>query len=352
MDCDVCTLLYVLDARLRTLSLVYYYTATLTVVRSRGCTFFLRSALMSCFHGVAVPFPVLLGICVVLVTVIFMTVMQLDLWSQVVVSVQKVAPEARDAHLMHQSNVTGIVHGSSARHPKAHFRTYGNDAFKLSKQRIWKEANDTGWFETVIANGPDDLPSSFGKQYSEILKLRRGGGYWIWKFPVIEMALDQMDEGDVLLYADAGCEIRKEGAKRFFEYVDLLKESPFGILSHKMEGIVEFQWTTEQIFRAFNVEASNDDVRLSAQYFATFLVMKKGDHLRQLLTLINEALAIDPFIITDKYNLDTLNMSSSFIDNRHDQSLLSVSRKLLGSLLVQDDPPEDQLPIWQSRIVN
>ena len=59
-----------------------------------------------------------------------------------------------------------------------HFRTYGNDAFVKSKQRIVKEANETGWFKTVKALGPEDLSATFKLKYKDILSKRRGGGYW------------------------------------------------------------------------------------------------------------------------------------------------------------------------------
>lgn len=40
--------------------------------------------------------------------------------------------------------------------PKVHFRTYGDEKYVKSKQRICQEANDTGWFDTVLAHGPED----------------------------------------------------------------------------------------------------------------------------------------------------------------------------------------------------
>ena len=38
----------------------------------------------------------------------------------------------------------------------------------------------------------------------------------------------------------------------------------------------------------------------------------------------------DPWMITDKYNGETKKTNPSFKENRHDQSIMSVSRKLLG----------------------
>jgi hypothetical protein len=81
--------------------------------------------------------------------------------------------------------------------------------------------------------------------------------------------------------------------------------------------------------------------------------MEKGDHLREWLAMVKEILSEDPYIITDNYNTDAQKLNSSFIDNRHDQSLFSVSRKLIGSVVIDEnetDPPNRKYPFWASRL--
>ena len=76
-----------------------------------------------------------------------------------------------------------------------HFRSYGDAKFHKSKKRIESEATNTSWFKTVEVMGPADLPAEFTAKYQEILKLKRGGGYWIWKYPVIEETMKTLREG-------------------------------------------------------------------------------------------------------------------------------------------------------------
>lgn len=90
-----------------------------------------------------------------------------------------------------------------------HFRTYGNARYEGSKRRIIKEAEGTGWFNSAAAWGTDDLGPNFVQRYKDILALERGGGYWIWKLYLIKRWMEDLNEGDFLVYLDAGHHINK-----------------------------------------------------------------------------------------------------------------------------------------------
>ncbi len=70
----------------------------------------------------------------------------------------------------------------------------------------------------------------------------RGFGYWSWKPWAIHHVLQDMQEGDRLLYLDAGCHININGAKRFREYVDMLDRDSRGMLVFT-NGQPEYKWT-------------------------------------------------------------------------------------------------------------
>lgn len=96
-----------------------------------------------------------------------------------------------------------------------------------------------------------------------------------------------MEEGDMLIYADAGCRVNKEGEERFYQYLDMIRQSPYNMIS--MTTAHEYRYTTEHIFRAFNIDPLDELVRSSGQYIATALIMEKGDHLRQWLAMVKLA---------------------------------------------------------------
>ena len=62
--------------------------------------------------------------------------------------------------------------------------------------------------------------SAFWQKHGEfILSNPRGYGYWIWKSYLIQQKLLEIPDGDILLYADAGCELNPFAKRRFFELV-------------------------------------------------------------------------------------------------------------------------------------
>jgi len=137
-----------------------------------------------------------------------------------------------------------------------------------------------------------------------------------------------MNEGDFLVYLDAGSGVNKGGEKRFREYLKIVNESQYDMLCFQLP-MAEYKWTTQRTFRAFNV-STEDPIRLSGQIEGGTLLMQKGPHLRSWLKIIQDALLQDPWIITDKYNGEEKALNRGFKDNRHDQSISSVSRKIHG----------------------
>ena len=78
---------------------------------------------------------------------------------------------------------------------KIYFITYGTKTpydFTFALERIKKEAIKSGFFNSVKVYNPEDLDKDFKIDYQDILKLRRGGGYWIWKPQIIKQMLNKM----------------------------------------------------------------------------------------------------------------------------------------------------------------
>lgn len=213
-----------------------------------------------------------------------------------------------------------------------HMICYGNENFENAKRRIYKEALDTNWFSSIKCYGPDNLSDSFKDEFKSILKLKRGGGYWVWKFLIILNRLKEINEGEFLVYLDSGCTINAKGAKRFYEYIESIKNNKHKILSfqlHHKENI----WTTKQIFEAFNVE-ENDPIRTTGQIISGIIVMQKCEAVVNIFKICFEKLRENPLIITDYYN----NVQEPFFkENRHDQSFLSLALKKHGSIVIPDE---------------
>ena len=246
-----------------------------------------------------------------------------------------------------------------------HFITYGNEKFALSKKRILKEADEFGEFATIKGYGPEDLPNNFKQQFKDILSQPRGGGYWIWRPKILMDTINKINNGDYLVYLDAGCKINPLGKKRFFEYINMLENSNYGILSFQMSGNngpggleKEKYWTIKEVFEYFNVKRDGY-IGNSGQYIGGVLIMKKNKHLLQYMEQYMNIIYYKPLLCTDYFN--ETNQSNDFIDNRHEQSISSILRKIHGSVVIDGDESWMQpfghgkslkYPFWACRIRN
>lgn len=235
-----------------------------------------------------------------------------------------------------------------------HLITYSNHKFEGSKYRLYKEANNVGWFDTITAYGVEDLDNNFKNHFKNILEQPRGGGYWIWKYYFIKKKLDEINHNDILIYLDAGCTINPKGKEKFNEYIELLNKNDEGIISFQMEHL-EKKFTTKEIFNYFNIKI-NGEIANTGQIVSTIRIMKKNKNLINLINLEGKTLYDNPLLFTDYYNK---NQESYFIDNRHDQSIFSIIRKLNNTIILNDETffvifgnkESLKYPFWSTRLM-
>ena len=67
-----------------------------------------------------------------------------------------------------------------------HLISYGDNNYFRAKKRIYKEAKNTDWFNTITLYGPEILSNNFKNKFKNILNKKRGAGYWIWKSYIIK----------------------------------------------------------------------------------------------------------------------------------------------------------------------
>lgn len=216
---------------------------------------------------------------------------------------------------------------------KLYFVTYGNNMYNNSKKRLHKESTNSGWFDTITICGPENLNEEFKHEFNDILKKPRGAGYWIWKFDIIKQQLTNMSNNDILIYMDAGCSINTNGKLRFNEYIELLNNSNESIISFQMPHI-EKKYTIKEIFHHFDMNV-NDNNGNSGQFIGTVLIMKNTEKMMKIIDECINVLRADHLMVTDHYN--DQGQCKDFIDNRHDQSILSLVRKKYGSIILTDE---------------
>lgn len=235
-----------------------------------------------------------------------------------------------------------------------YFITFGDKKFQNSIDRIEKQANDIGVFDNIIIYTDDWLKEQ--KEFWDVHKdfvenNPRGYGYWLWKAYITKKTLSFMNDNDILCYADAGCTINKHGVKRIMEYFDILNQSNYGTLSFELEHI-EYRWTKKDLAIALG---ASDSILYSPSLIATSFLLRKCEN---SIKVVDEwyNYGCNYHLIDDTPSIEP--NSEGFIENRHDQAIFSILRKLHGTVVLQNEvdisyySPQMHLPIWGTRIRN
>jgi hypothetical protein len=230
------------------------------------------------------------------------------------------------------------------------FITFGGptNEYHNAVKRISSEACDTNVFDHIIGYTDKDLVNDaafWDKHAGFILANKRGYGYWMWKSYLTKKTLENMNENDILVYADAGCKINPNGTRRLHEYFDIVNRSEWANLSFKME-YLEKTWTKMDIFDYY--DAKQPEILDSGQLIATTFVLRKCQHTIDLINRWHEA-CCQANLINDSPSHSPNDMS--FNENRHDQSLFSVIRKKLGTETTDIDETWFS-PNWQTSGAN
>lgn len=220
------------------------------------------------------------------------------------------------------------------------FITFGAPAEKFhdNVKRICKEAYSFEFFDEVIGFTEQDLINDkpfWEKHKYFILNNKRGYGYYIWKAHLINKELEKMQENDILIFADAGCEMNKYGKQRFLEYIDILNNDPneYGLICfqtpHK-----EITFSKKKVLDYFNKTYFNKTKNIDLQYqcMSGVQIIKKTKHSSNLMKLWS--------IITKNYDLinDNIDKNESilFHENRHEQSVYSMLVHKFGSIKLSE----------------
>jgi hypothetical protein len=153
-------------------------------------------------------------------------------------------------------------------------------------------------------------------QTSELYKYKRGGGLWIWKPYIIYKTLLNADEGDFIVYADAGSTIYPH--KDWIQYFNLLLE--YEILVFRLTS------TNKEYSRKSLINHFSNNGRYWQELYqigASFILVKKTERSIQLIKEWYDTMLKYPSIVIDVLDSEKQFELKSFIENRHDQSVLS-----------------------------
>lgn len=98
--------------------------------------------------------------------------------------------------------------------------SFANHRYQSKQANLSRSAK--AYFDVVHSFGPDDIDPIFFEENKLILMEQRGAGYWAWKPYFMLKCFQNMSDGDILFYADAGSTITNDVSPLF----DLLQGMP------------------------------------------------------------------------------------------------------------------------------
>ena len=221
--------------------------------------------------------------------------------------------------------------------PRAVFLAYGSGPMVAAVRRITREANATGAFSVVHAFTNTDIDTKFASAHADVLQQKRGGGYWLWKPYFVARVLAGLAEGELLFYADAGCEFKGNPTPY------LLLAHQHGFLGfHQPPHMTMHVWTKGDIFSAVGLNSSVFGPK--PQVIAGIFALRKS----QLSTAFVSywlRLCTDLQLISDAPSVEPNH--ASFEESRHDMSIFSaLFYKLKPGIAIPDETwPYENAPI-------
>jgi hypothetical protein len=216
--------------------------------------------------------------------------------------------------------------------------TFGRKEYNNSLERIKNEALSFNIFDKILIyndiNLKNDFPEFWEKHENFIINNKRGYGYWIWKSYLTLKTLENMNDNDILVYADAGCTLNKNGIQRLNEYFNMVRNNDCANVSFQMPQNIEKKWTKMDIFNFLDIKDTSEHFS-SGQLIAGIFIVRKCDF---TMNLVNEWYNI----MSNNYNLiddspSILPNDHTFSENRHDQSIFSLLRKKYGTIILSDE---------------
>ena len=202
---------------------------------------------------------------------------------------------------------------------KTRYISYADGNYSHSQAAMSEHVSENSIFDKIVCYNRDWLVTTqFYEDNKKILDQPRGAGYWLWKPYIILENLKNLKEDEILVYMDVGDKPNPgiaDYVKEWLEEKDILLTTGGNNnrVYTKRDALVLMGCDEPKYWDATQVEAG-------------FIALKKKE---ANFKLVEEWLSWckDERVITDLENQCGLPNFKSFIDHRHDQSVLSILKE-------------------------
>jgi len=204
---------------------------------------------------------------------------------------------------------------------KYHLITFATESHISYANELIKTAKYLGGFDIVKIFTLEDIDEIFLKKNSNILSHKKGAGYWIWKSYIILKYLYENDKNDYICYCDSMYLFT--GETKIQNIMENIKHKPEIFITNNKPNepsYIEKQYSKGDAFHLMNAY----DIKYSdsPQVWGGFIIIKNNF---TSLQVISEWMTYvqDERIVTDDSSKFNENFST-FIENRHDQTVISI----------------------------
>lgn len=236
------------------------------------------------------------------------------------------------------------------------FAAHHDNRYESRRNSYKKVAEGLGVFNTINVfsnfNCYDYCPELLNHKHYMDVPHRRGYGYWVWKFFLVREFLNNIPEGDLILYTDIGCTFNYKGKPRFMEYCDIVQEK--NSLTFELEHL-EFTYTKMDTYK--RIFPDDDSHGNTGQRCSGIFFLKNNKENKDIFDELKQFHVENNYInVTDEPSM--IPNHPSFVEHRHDQSIFSLMTKKHNMFAIQDETywinwETDGInyPIWARRIV-
>ena len=240
----------------------------------------------------------------------------------------------------------------------------GSYGLRAAGRRLVKQADATGWFSSpsehwTLHTLRAKLPNFYSKNEDFINSHQKGLGLWVWKPAILSYLIESLDEGEVLLFLDSGCQINAthESNNRFKEYIGMTSVNDMLVMqladqSFGFQDLSDSAWTKSSVLASLD---PNSEFRRTNQIQSGIIFAIKSE---KSLRIANQWLNL----CTESNYANLVNpsedekQSPEYIQHRWEQSILSLVMKSEGISAILDETyyyPDWQtgldFPIWAMR---
>ncbi|XP_028410427.1 uncharacterized protein LOC114533045 [Dendronephthya gigantea] len=210
--------------------------------------------------------------------------------------------------------------------------SYGHNCCNGSKSRAVETAINYGKMDYAEALDLTAVSKGFQLSHQNILRMRRGAGYWLWKpYIILQALIYKLNDGDLLVYHDSGAYFNKD----IGPLLKLCQDRRPNILAFAMNRFKEREFSKRDAFITMGMDDPIVNAKDEEQRMAVVIVTSKNcESIQYFMEFL--AYASDSRINTDRKNVLGKPNYKPFVENRHDQTTHSLLSKKWGILALRD----------------